>query len=49
MKKNNKKEKITIASNEAVHGKPYLDIDRVINMGPLDNPDSAQKDKKLGQ
>ncbi|MBP1970249.1 hypothetical protein J2Z83_002367 [Virgibacillus natechei] len=37
MQKNKKKEKATIVSNEAVHGKPHLDIDRTINIGALDN------------
>ncbi|UJL46262.1 hypothetical protein KFZ58_18210 [Virgibacillus sp. NKC19-16] len=49
MKNKKKKNKTTIASNEAVHGKPHLDIDRAINMSPLDYPDHYRKDKKLGQ
>lgn len=33
MTKENNEEKINIISNDAVRGKPYLDIDRVINEG----------------
>lgn len=33
MTKDNKKETVNIVSNDAIRGKPYLDIDRVINEG----------------
>ncbi|WP_269320616.1 hypothetical protein [Bacillus sp. UNC41MFS5] len=31
--KDNRKENIKIVSNDAIQGKPYLDIDRVITEG----------------
>lgn len=40
---NNENQNDTIVSNEALRGKPYLDIDRVITEG---NPNSATHNKK---
>lgn len=40
---NNENQNDTIVSNEALRGKPYLDIDRVITKG---NPNSSTHNKK---
>ncbi|WML38553.1 hypothetical protein RCG19_15270 [Neobacillus sp. OS1-2] len=43
MMKEKKNEKVMIVTNEAIRGKPYLDIDRVILEGKT--ADSAQKER----
>lgn len=40
---NNENQPDTVISNEALRGKPYLDIDRVITEG---NPNNSTQNKK---
>jgi hypothetical protein len=42
---NNENKNDTIVSNEALRGKPYLDIDRVITEGNTNSPTHNKKEK----
>ncbi|MDQ1004671.1 hypothetical protein QFZ28_005211 [Neobacillus niacini] len=42
---NNENQNNTIISNEALRGKPYLDIDRVITEGNLNSTTHKKKEK----